>query len=731
MSFLNQALELASKGFYVFPLQPGGKLPIIEDYPTRATRDPAQIKKWWLDPVMDIEQPYNIGISTTRYNGNQALVVVDVDNKGTKKGSDQLLKLELDGYDFIETTTQVTPTGGLHLIYRVKDPVKQGSNVLAQGLDIRSKGGYIVGIGSIIDGKPYNMKAGPIEEPAPCPPWIIEACGRVIEKETVEDSSVEVNTERAKARATHYLQHEAPLAIEGDAGDHTTFKVAAKLKDFGVDRKTAVELMAEHWNDRCQPPWDPSEIRKKVDNAYDYGANAVGAKAPEADFDPVTEFTDKNYLQEMNKSYAVLFNEGESAILFETVDEKGRPKREFMKETAFRRKFSPYVVQQGRGPAKTYADVWLDWIGRRQYAGLCFRPELEPKNNYYNLWRGFVYQSRPYAEANPSARLGFDMFLGHVKDNVCNGDATLFNWLMGYFAHMVQKPFERPHTTLVFRGRKGVGKNVLIERIGKLIGSTHFLVAHDSRYLTSNFNGHLDSCLMLVLDEAFWSGDKAAEGKLKGLTTAPEIMIERKGKEPYMVDNLVRLVVIGNEDWLVPASADERRYAVFDVGEGRKQDRKYFAQMCALMDAKGGAEILMHYLKNFDLSKVDVNDAPHTAGLADQKIDSLSAFENFWYQCLIEGRIVGAAFSNKWELQVDKAVFRQAFSHYCRERNIKSWSPSETTIGRDLRKVTPSVNSSKKMHNEDGSYSRAYEFQPLEQVRFEWDRRMGFKKEWE
>ena len=346
------------------------------------------------------------------------------------------------------------------------------------------------------------------------------------------------------------------------------------------------------------------------------------------------------------------------------------------------------------------------------------------------MWRGFTYKETAYADAGASARLGFDMFIEHAKKNVCNNDEALFTWLMGYFAHMIQKPYERPLTTLVFRGLKGVGKNALIERVGKLLGSGHFLTAHDSRYLTSNFNGHLDSCLCLVLDEAFWSGDKSAEGKLKGLTTAPEILIERKNKEPYTVDNLVRLVVIGNESWLVPASADERRYAVFNVGEGRRKQGAWFEKLRILLDDKGGAEILMHYFKNFDLKKVDVNDAPNTLGLMEQKLESMSAFEQFWHQCLIEGKISHSDFSDKWELQVDKEVFRKAFTAYCKERNIKSWVPSEVTIGRDLKKLTPTVDTQQKAQHKDG-WHRVYRFRELEHVRAEWDAHLGIGHKWE
>jgi hypothetical protein len=729
MSFLAQALALAEQGFYVFPLRQNSKLPAIDDFPNRATRDPEQIKKWWLDPVLNLEQGYNIGVSTTRYNGSQALVVVDVDNKGLKSGSDELLKLELSGFDFNRTVTAVTPTGGLHLVYRAKEAVKQGASVLAPGLDIRSKGGYIVGQGSVIDGVPYRWQQGhTLVEP--CPEWIIARCGTAAVRGIKDKTPIRVDPNSASARAQAYLENDAITSVEGAGGDETAFKVAARVKDFGVTRDAALGLMLEHWNDRCAPPWGPEDLKRKIDNAYAYGQEAVGSASPEAAFKPIEAIDQTNYLEKLNQQYAVLFNEGECSVLFETVDEKGRPKREFLKETAFKRKFSPFTVSQGKGAAKTYADIWLDWSGRREFAGLCFRPELEPQNNYYNLWRGFAYKETAYSEAGASARLGFDLFVAHAKENVCVGEEKLFLWLMGYFAHMVQKPYERPLTTLVFKGSKGVGKNAVIERVGKLLGSGHFLTAHDSRYLTSNFNGHLDSCLMLVLDEAFWSGDKSAEGKLKGITTAPEIMIERKGKEPYMVDNLVRLVVIGNDDWLVPASFDERRYAVFNVGEGRKQQRDYFHQMRVLMDEKGGAEILMHYLKNFDLRQVDVNDAPHTKGLAEQKVDSLSAFEQFWLQCLIEGRIINVDFSEKWELNVDKNVFRKAFGAYCKDRNIRSWAPTDVGLTRELKKVSPSVDPSQKIQDE-GKWARAFRFQELDAVRAEWDKRMGYKREWD
>ena len=60
-----------------------------------------------------------------------------------------------------------------------------------------------------------------------------------------------------------------------------------RVKDMGISRSTALDLMLTHFNERCSPPWNPDELERKIDNAYRYGRNAVGAGTPQADFEPV------------------------------------------------------------------------------------------------------------------------------------------------------------------------------------------------------------------------------------------------------------------------------------------------------------------------------------------------------------------------------------------------------------------------------------------------------------
>ena len=281
MRKLDHALALAAEGFHVFPCIQNGKRPAVP-FKDWATRDPAKIAERWT-----AEPDSNIGVYAGRFADNEALLVVDVDVKKGKNGNDALLALELEGYELAHTRTATTASGGRHLYYRVPEAVKQGANVLGVGLDIRSRGGYVLGPGSVIGDAVYVFDStAPI---ALAPAWLLERCGRSVRERSEPQSAppAGVDREHSYDLALQYLRSHAPLAVEGAGGDETTYKVACRVRDFGVPIADAVELMAEHWNDNCTPPWAHDELAEKVANAYRYGENPPGAALPQADFTPV------------------------------------------------------------------------------------------------------------------------------------------------------------------------------------------------------------------------------------------------------------------------------------------------------------------------------------------------------------------------------------------------------------------------------------------------------------
>jgi hypothetical protein len=317
----------------------------------------------------------------------------------------------------------------------------------------------------------------------------------------------------------------------------------------------------------------------------------------------------------------------------------------------------------------------------------------------------------------------------HLVENICSGEAPLADWLTCWFAHLVQKPYEKPLVATAFRGGKGVGKNALVERVSKILGA-HAMTTARRRYLTSNFTKHLQYSLLFILDEAFWSGDKEAEGIVKDLVTGSHHQIEPKGKEPYVVRNLTRVVVIGNEEWIIPVSADERRWAVFDVGEGRKQDRRYFEEMRKGLDEQGGSAFLLRYLMDYKITQ-DINQAPNTAGLTSQKISSLEPVQQWWYDSLSAGTIAGGDWGGEWPETIPTNRLREAIRRWVGNRNIKGRLPNDVHFGKILRQMAPSFEKKKmggRQAGDDTSY--AYFKAPLAVLRQEFDKYLGGGVTW-
>jgi hypothetical protein len=714
MTTLEAALKLAAFGFYVFPVRINGKLPTKKGWKEKATRDPETIRRLW-------KRPFNVGIFCGKFgDGSRKIVAVDIDNKGGLCGDDGIFLLELEGKELPETYEQRTPTGGRHLLLVTDADVGNGDSRFPDGINIRGRGGFVLGAGSIVDKKLYTATPRPLAE---APQWLIEMCKT--SEIRVLDTTCEVDEDYAEQRATELLQM-TDGAEEGARGS-TAYKVAQKVRDLGVSALSCFELMNEHWAPKCDPPMPEEDLMVAVDNAYRYGQNTIGARAPENEFDEIPDEPEKlNPVEKMNLDHAFVVSGGSHHILHETIDHKGVPRLAHLAEQTFHRKYASQVISVGDGDTKPLTQIWMKSKNRRSYDGFCFRPGLEAPPGYYNLFRGFAV--KPAADGSMAAHESLHLYLEHIHENICGSDKKLTNWLVSYFAHLFQKPWEKPHVAPVFRGEKGVGKNAVVDTIGRLLG-THFVSASHRRYLVGSFNSHLENCLMVLLNEAFWSGDKAADGILKDLVTGETHRIERKGQESYEVDNCTRVVILGNDDWLVPASHDERRYAIFDVGNRRKQDFEYFGKMMSGM-ADGGHALLLQYFFDYDISNFNPRKAPNTDGLLAQKLCSLEPLHQWWLDGLMDGEISHSEFADgTWPGKVPKKSLREAVSRYWREHNLKIRLPDERAIGRMIRQCCPSIESGKLSRDE--GHTNAYTLPSLKVARQEFETFIGHEVSWE
>ena len=422
-------------------------------------------------------------------------------------------------------------------------------------------------------------------------------------------------------------------------------------------------------------------------------------------------------VEEINRDHALVMAGDKVLVLRETVSAEGTFEARYLSVDSFQSWLANRKVSVGDGKVPA-AKIWLASPHRRQYLGITFAPEGAP-DSYYNLWRGFDIEPR---EGDCS------LFKEHLWHGVCGENEALFDWVFGWFAHLFQRPHEKVGTALVLRGKQGTGKTKVGEVIGSMLGSYSVAVA-DPRYITGRFNSHLSRCLLLHADEAVWAGDRTAEGKLKDLVTGHYHLIELKGKEPFRVRNLVRLLVTGNPDWIVPAGLEERRFAVVDVGDGREQDHEFFAELDRQMDS-GGREALLHELLAFDLSKVNLRRVPDTGALMQQKVASLAPEESWWFDRLHAGVVLED--HDGWKIIVPCVKVFDSYIRHAERIGIRRRS-AETGLGIKIKELVPKLVRKRQPYMEAGAkageqVSRrgyCYEFPSLGDCRAAFEQRIG------
>ena len=426
-------------------------------------------------------------------------------------------------------------------------------------------------------------------------------------------------------------------------------------------------------------------------------------------------------IDELNQKHAVIMIGGKCAVLNETFDYTfNRPDITFSSPADFKNfyanRFVKIVCNDGIERDKPLGASWFNHPGRRQYDGITFSP-LKETPGQYNLWRGFAVEPKK-GECS--------LYLEHIRSTIAGGDAEIFTYIIAWMADAVQHPDKRPGTSIVLRGKQGTGKGVAISEFGKLFGH-HFIQIHHTKHLVGNFNAHLKDVLLVFADEAFWAGDKSSEGVLKAMVTEEYMQIEPKGRDSFRIKNYIRLMIASNNDWVVPAGLEERRFFIQDVGENHIQDREYFHKIIDQMN-NGGREALLYYLQHYDLSGVDLGKFPMTMALYETKVHSMTPLQKFWFAKLESGALLNS--DSEWSVKpISVEQFRQEYYKFCDEIGHK-YKEDEAQIGLGLRNLMPLSFVKIRPRGGDGVRYQAYLFPPLEECRLFWEKIMKINIKW-
>ena len=376
-------------------------------------------------------------------------------------------------------------------------------------------------------------------------------------------------------------------------------------------------------------------------------------------------------------------------------------------------------------PAKEVIAAFFASPTTVMFDGITFDPRPTGPS-VINLWTGPTVMGVPGA---------FPIIQQFIDEVVANGDPVVATYLMNFMAHMLQRPEEKPRVILVLMGGQGTGKGTF-SRMLQSIWSRTTLITNRIDDVTGKFNGVLERKFVIWLDEALFVGNYEATEALKSQISEPTISIHAKYHEPRNTFSCHRYFAATNASHFARTDADDRRFVYLPVSDRYKGNRAYWD---TLNGALASLELpaLVDHLQNRNLAFFDPTERPGSTALVEQKIKSLTGFDQWWYSALQTGdfRLQGYpwAYGSPEALDSEAPFFSSAsglvcnYGIYAKANNLRE-RINERDLKDHLSKLCPSAQY--KRMQQGGKQCRGYDIPALPVARAEFEKFIGGPLEW-
>ena len=157
------ALIYAGLGLAVVPIRKGTKQPPMKAWQKEATQDPEKIWEWW-----GRWPEAGVGVVTGEKSGGLAVIDLDEHPEDGRRGVELLEAWERENGDLPETWTAITGSGGRHLFFRLRDPMKRQQHLFKSGsVDFQTDGALVILPPTVHakTGRRYKWEVAPDQRP--------------------------------------------------------------------------------------------------------------------------------------------------------------------------------------------------------------------------------------------------------------------------------------------------------------------------------------------------------------------------------------------------------------------------------------------------------------------------------------------------------------------------------------------------------------------------------------
>lgn len=261
--------------------------------------------------------------------------------------------------------------------------------------------------------------------------------------------------------------------------------------------------------------------------------------------------------------------------------------------------------------SKSFFPIWEKEGNIRFYDKLTFLPPpLDKKcpSNHYNTWNGFEIEDTPLDNNADTSRIH-----KHFK-HISNHDDNVYNYLLNWYASIIQNPAVKTRTMPILHGKEGTGKSIIAEYLmPKMLGRNKTFTTCKANTLFGQF-ALLQGKIFIIYNESNAKDTFKYAEDVKDAITIEYGSMEKKGID--IEDNVrffTNFISTTNNIVSFKISPTCRRTLAIEVDNSIANNKEYFNELYADLQNDTIVRKFYQELKDRPISNFDtINDRPIT-----------------------------------------------------------------------------------------------------------------------
>lgn len=263
------------------------------------------------------------------------------------------------------------------------------------------------------------------------------------------------------------------------------------------------------------------------------------------------------------------------------------------------------ICNNGNTKEVIFFNKWIKDKTRKKFYGVDWIPKKINDPKIFNEFTGFNfdtdYDNFDFESVN--------IFLKHIE-YICDSNIECYKYFKNYIAHMFQTPDKLPGISILIKSIEGCGKDLLIDILEKILGSSCVHRTSDLSNIFGNYNSCLKKKLILQLNEVQGGEGYKVKEQLKDIITRDKHPIQAKYCALTNYSNFLRVFIFSNNRNPIHINDNDRRFFVLRIPN--KKNREYYTRLASILDDDNALKSILSYFMSQDISEFNIREIPMT-----------------------------------------------------------------------------------------------------------------------